>query len=102
MSETTSHKQAKGKAAGRKGETEVAIPRNKRIDAKRKGVVTEVERSGDLEKLKQATLRLKAFKNLKKVLQVPQSDMSKAVQAMKSEKVHGSVKNMGGTKRQSV
>jgi len=102
MSETSSHKTAKVKAAGSSGETEVRLKGNKRIDALRKKTATEVERSGSTAGLTKAAIRLKSSGKSQKVLQVPQKDMSKAVEAMKKIGVSGTVKNMGGTKRRSV
>lgn len=76
----------------------------KRLDALSAGGsrATEVERGGTKSSLEKAAARLKARRSSQKVLQVPQPDMSKAVQAMKTKKVSGTVKNMSGTKRLSV
>jgi len=102
MAETTSHKKAKSKAAGKSGKTEVPISRGKRVDAMTKKRATEVERSGSSASLDKAAGRLKSSGKPQKILQVPQKDMSKAVKAMKKVGVGGTVKNMGGTKRISV
>lgn len=104
MAETTSHKQAKGAAAGRKGQTEKPLKYGRRLDAISSGgkKVTEVERSGTTQGLKRAVARLKSVKAPQKVLQVPQPHMPKASQAMRSMKVKGTVKNMTGTRRISV
>lgn len=104
MSKSPSHKQAQRKAAGHGGKTEVKIKGNKRLDAVTKSgkTATEIERSGNIKNLEKATQRLKARRSKRKVLQVPQQDMSKAVQVMKKKKVKGTVKNMSGTKRRSV
>ena len=104
MTETTSHKKAKGRAAGKSGKKEVPLSRGKRLDALSSSgkTATEIERSGDMRSLKAAASRLKSSGASRKVLQVPQSDMSKARQAMRSKKVKGSVKNMTGTKTRSV
>jgi len=104
MGKSQSHKRAQSKAAGRSGKTEVKMPGGSRLDAKTKSgkTATEVERSGDPARLKQAAARLKASRAKQKVLQVPQKDMNTAAEAMKKAKVSGSVKNMGGTKRRSV
>jgi len=102
MSETPSHKRAKTKAAGPAGKTEVPLKGGRRLDAARKKTATEVERSGSSAALKKAAQRLKASRKKQKVLQVPQKDMSKAAQAMRSIGVGGSVKNMAGTKRLSI
>ena len=102
MSETTSHERAKQKAAGKTGKTEVRITGNRRLDAATKKKATEIERSGTMDGLVKAAQRLKSSRKPQKVLQVPQKDMSKAVQAMKRVGAGGSVKNMSGTKRRSV
>lgn len=103
MAETSAHKRAKAKAAGKGGLKEVKIGQ-KRIDAltASKKRVTEVERSSNMRSLKAAARRLKASKAPQKILQVPNQDMLKAKEAMKSEKVKGTVKNMSGTRRWSV
>ena len=102
MSETQSHKRAKRKAAGKLGETEVPLKGNRRLDAASKEKAYEIERSGNMEALEKAAQRLKASRKPQKVLQVPQKDMTNAAQAMKNAGIGGTVKNMGGTKRQSV
>jgi len=105
MSKSQSHKRAQSKAAGKKGSTEVKLRRSaKRLDAITKSgkKATEVERSGSVSGLKKAAQRLKMRRSKQKVLQVPQKDMPKAVQAMKDKGVKGTVKNMSGTKRRSV
>ncbi len=102
MSETSSHKRAKSKAAGKGGKTEVPIKGTRRLDAMSKRKATEIERSGTMEGLERAARRLKASRKPQKVLQVPQKDMTKAVQAMKNVGVSVTVKNMSGTKRRSV
>jgi len=105
MAKSSSHKQAQGKAAGRGGKTEVKIKgSNKLLDAVTKSgkTATEVERSGNMQSLEKAAQRLKMRRSQRKVLQVPQPDMGKAAQAMQKKKVHGTVKNMTGTKRRFV
>ena len=104
MAESTSHKRAKGKAAGPGGQTEVPLPGNRRLDAKTESGkrATEVERSGSNAGLEKAAARLKSSRAPQKVLQVPNKDMPEAARAMRKVGVGGTVKNMGGTKRQSV
>jgi len=104
MSETSSHKRAKARAAGRHGRTEVPLKGNRRLDAKTAGGgrATEVERSGTMQGLNKAAGRLKSSRAPQKVLQVPQQDMGKAAQAMRRARIGGTVKNMGGSKRRSV
>ena len=102
MSESKSHKQAKAKAAGKSGITEMPLPGNRRLDAATAKRATEVERSGTKQGLKKAAQRLKSSGKPQKVLQVPQNDMDMATEAMKAAGIGGTVKNMGGTKRRSV
>ena len=104
MSKSPSHKCAQSKAAGKGGKTEVKLRRGKRLDALTKSgkKATEVERSGTSTGLEKAAQRLKMRRSKQKVLQVPQKDITKAVQAMKKKGVKGTVKNMSGTKRRSV
>ena len=102
MSETFSHKRAKSKAAGKSGRTEAPLKGNQRLDAASRRKATEIERSGTMDGLERAARRLKASRKPQKVLQVPQKDMAKAVQAMKNVGVSGTVKNMSGTRRHSV
>ncbi len=104
MSKSPSHKRAQNKAAGKGGKTEVKLRGGKRLDALTKSgkKATEVERSGTSTGLEKAAQRLKMKRSKQKVLQVPQKDMSKAVQAMKNKGVRGTVKNMSGTKKRSV
>lgn len=103
MVESTSHKAAKHRAAGRGGKTEVPLSRGRRLDALSPGGrATEVERSGNARALQSAASRLKASRAKQKVLQVPQHDMDKAAAALRREKVSGTVKNMSGTKRRHV
>ncbi|MBF0379837.1 MAG: hypothetical protein HQL69_02400 [Magnetococcales bacterium] len=102
MSESSSHKRAKRAAAGKSGKTEVPLSGGRRLDAATKRRATEVERSGSSDGLEKAAKRLKDSKKPQKILQVPQNDMKKAAQAMRKVGVKGSVKNITGTKRQSV
>jgi len=102
MSESSSHKRAKSKAAGKSGQTEVPLSKNRKLDAATKNRATEVERSGTNSGLKKAVERLRDSKKNQKVLQVPQKDMKKAVESMKTIGIGGTVKNMSGTRRISV
>lgn len=101
MSKSDSHKKAQNKAAGKNGETEVKLPNKKKLDALSSGGkrATEVERCGNFD---DAAKRLKSSNAPQKTLQVPQKDFDKAVQAMKDNKVKGTVKNLSGTKKKSV
>ena len=102
MPESPAHNRAKNKAAGKSGKTEVRLKDGRRIDAKTPKKATEVERSGSPKRLKQSAKRLKDSNASQKILQVPQKDMPKAVEAMKEVGIGGTVKNIGNTKKQSV
>ena len=102
MSVSNSHRRAQIKAAGPNGRIEAPISGNRRLDAQTKNRATEVERSGRASRLESAAKRLSASRSPQKVLQVPQHDMPKAAKAMRRQGVGGTVKNMSGTKRQSV
>ncbi len=102
MAESNAHRRAKSKAAGKSGKTEAPLKGGRRLDAQTKNRATEIERSGEKQKLVKAAQRLKDSKKPQKVLQVPQKDMPEAIEAMKTKEVSGTVKNMSGTKRRSV
>ena len=104
MAETKSHKGAKTKAAGKGGQTEVPLSRNRRLDALTTGgdKATEIERSGSPAQLEKAARRLKASEAPKKVLKVPQKDMEPAASAMRATGVSGTIENLGGTKSRKV
>ncbi|NCF29825.1 MAG: hypothetical protein GWP69_20810 [Gammaproteobacteria bacterium] len=102
MSESTSHRRAKAKAAGKLGQTEVPLPGGRRLDAENRGRATEVERSGSRAGLGLAARRLRSSRKPQKVLQVPQKDMDAAAEAMRNADIGGTVKNMSGSKRRTV
>jgi len=102
MAESKSHKNAKSKAAGKSGKTEVPLSRGRRLDAATPKKATEIERGGSNSALEKAARRLKASGKPQKVLQVPQKDMDKAAEAMRAIGVKGTVKNMGGTKKRPI
>jgi len=102
MPESKSHRVAKGKAAGKAGETEIPLASGQRLDAGTRQRATEVERSGSTDRLKKAAQRLKASVKPQKVLQVPQHDMTKATKALRDVGVSAIVKNMSGAKRRHV
>ena len=102
MAETPSHKRANGAAAVWTGKKEIPLSRCRRLDAATPSKATEIERSGSMSNLQKAARRLKESRKPQKVLQVPQNDMDKAVQAMRTVGITGTVKNMTGTKRRSV
>ena len=102
MAESDSHRRAKARAAGRSGQTEMPLPGGRRLDAASPKRATEIERSGTAAGLRKAAERLKSSRRPQKILQVPQTDMSKAAEAMRRAGVGGTVKNMSGSKRRSV
>ena len=102
MTKSESHKRAQQRAAGTSGRIEVALPGGQRLDAETKTTATEVERSGNTQRLKQAARRLLAAKKPQNVLQVPQHHMAQAAEAMRDVGASGTVKNMNGTKRRTV
>ena len=59
MPESKSHKRAKSKAAGKSGQTEKPISRNRRLDAATSNKAIEVERSGSLKGLEKAGTQVK-------------------------------------------
>jgi len=104
MAESESHKKAKEKAAGKSGQTEVLLPRKRRLDALTAGGgrAIEIERSGDIAKLEKAARRLGASGAPQKTLKVPQGDLEAAVSAMHKAGVSGYVENLSGSKSRKV
>ena len=96
MPESESHRQAKLKAPGK---IEVPVRRG-RVDSASFKTATQVERNR--ASLPNTVATLKASGRPRKVLQVPQNLMSDAAREMRRQRVSGTVKNMGGTKRLSV
>lgn len=104
MAESESHKKAKKKAAGKEGQTESPLSRNRRLDALTAGGghAIEIERSGDPTQLEKAARRLKASGAPKKTLKVPHRDMDAAAAAMRDAGIPGTIENLGGTKSRKV
>lgn len=100
--ESETHKRLKNKLAGKNGITEQKIKHtNKRLDAKNPttNTVTEIEKSGNIEK---AILRLKSQKNFKKQLIVPTNDLDKAKELATKLGVKMTIQNLPRTKRRFV
>ena len=97
MPESQSHKRAKQKAPGK---TEVRVKGGGRLDSATRKTATQVERNRP--SLPTSVKRLKSSGRPRKVLQVPQHLMKDAASEMRRQNVPGTVKNMSGTKRQSV
>jgi len=95
MSESQSHKKGKGNAAKK----EVPISGNRRLDAIRGKNAIEVERSGTNQGIDKALSRLKTQGNKNKIIRVPQTDMSKALERAKKQDINVTVTNLSKTKR---
>ena len=93
------HKALKRRLAGKTGRTEVKIRGGERLDVQKGRVVAEVERHG---RIRQALLRLKTKKTLRKVLRVPQKDLEKAAAVAKAMKMRVTITNLRGTRRRIV
>ncbi|MCH8815328.1 MAG: hypothetical protein IH957_09580 [Chloroflexi bacterium] len=102
MPEGKAHKLVKSKAAGKAGQTEVKISGGRRLDAATHKRAVEVETSGSRQRLEKAASRLESSGRSHHILVVPQKDMSRARQAMRTKGVSGTVRNITGTKRSTV
>jgi len=94
MAESRAHKAGKVSAARK----EVPISRGRRLDAVRGHYAIEVERSGAKLGINRALSRLKTQTNKRKILRVPQTDMSKAFHLARQKKMHVTVSNMKKTR----
>ncbi|MCH8029577.1 MAG: hypothetical protein IH874_06560 [Candidatus Dadabacteria bacterium] len=98
MSESQSHKRAKGKGT----QKEVPISGKRRLDALSGNTAIEVERSGTDKGLDKALSRLKSLPDKRKLLKVPQKDMEKAEERARKKRIGVTVSNLGGTKRKRI
>lgn len=96
MSESRAHKRAKYRAAGRGGRVEVRLGSGRRLDALTAsgGRATEVETSGDFERLELAVERLVESGARDRALRVPHRHMGLAAAALRKAGVAGRVQNM--------
>ena len=105
MSETSSHKRAKRRAAGKSGKTEKKIKYGGRIDVLTSTKAVEIERGGK-KRIQQAIRRLERVRRSKRVLRVPKKNFAKAVELAKKSKKKTkkkiTVTNLVGTKRRRV
>jgi hypothetical protein len=93
------HARLQNKLAGNRGKKEVPIKIGRKI--RRRDVMTpkkvyEIERSGQVQKIKLALRRLQASKKPHKILKVPNKDLSMAVKIRGKRNI--TVSNLGGTK----
>ena len=93
------HTQLKRRAAGPTGKPEKPQPGGTRLDARRKGVATEIERSG---RIRPALARLRKETNARKKLAVPQNEMDRAAEIARDMGIKVTIENLGGTKRRRV
>ena len=103
MPESQSHRKAKTKAAGTTGRTEVTLPTGRVLDALSPSkIATEVERGGtpgirkSVGTLKQA-LDLGVARKAR--LSVPQSDMDRAFDEMRRQRLGGELTNLSRTQK---
>ncbi len=93
------HTQLKRRAAGPSGRTEKRQPGGTRLDARRRGVATEIERSG---RIAPALNRLAKETNARKILRVPQTDLDRAAQLARKANMNVVITNLGGTRQRRV
>jgi len=96
------HRQLQRKLAGGKGKIEVPIRGGRRVDAQKERKVSEIERSGDPERIRQAIRRLHAKKTFKKELLVRDADLDKAKEIAQKEKGKLTIQNLSKTRRRFV
>lgn len=97
MPESESHKRAKSKAPGK---SEVRVRGGGRVDSATAKTATQVERNRP--NLPNTVSKLKASGRPRRVLKVSQHLMKPARAEMRRQRVSGTVKNLGGTRRSSV
>ena len=102
MGESQAHIRAKKAAAGKHGQIEVPLPGGQRLDALCGDTAYEIERHAHPDRINLALTRLRKSKAKKVVLQVPQKNLKKAVEAMTKAKMTGTVRNMTGTQKVKV
>jgi hypothetical protein len=98
MSIASSRAQARQREGGATVQTDSDVKQGHRGDAASTRRATVIERSGDPERIRLATLRLKDSGRPQKILQVPHSYIPLAAFTMWSSGVSGTVKNLSGTK----
>ena len=96
------HRQLQRKLAGGKGKIEVPIRGGRRVDVQKGRKVSEIERSGDPERIRQAIRRLRAKKTFKKELLVRDADLDKAKEIAQEEKGKLTIRNLSKTRRRFV
>ena len=95
----STHTRLKRRAAGPSGRTEKPQRGGTRLDARRKGVATEIERSG---RIGPALKRLAKETNARKILRVPQTDLDRAAQLARNANMNVTISNLANTKRRIV
>jgi hypothetical protein len=96
--EIDSRREAKRQVVEPSGLNDVILKRGRRLGATSVNRATEVERSGDPERIRLAALRLKNSERPQKVLHVPHSHVPLAAYTMWNLGMSGTVKNLSGTR----
>jgi hypothetical protein len=99
MAKQLRHTQLKRRAAGPSGTTEKRQRGRTRLDARRGGIATEIERSG---RIAPALNRLAKETNARKILRVPQNDLDRAAQLARKKDINVTITNLKGTRRRRV
>jgi hypothetical protein len=98
MLEIETQRDEKRQASEPSGLNDIILKRGRRPGAGSTHRATEIERSGDPERIQLAVLRLKNSERPQKVLQVPHSHVPLAAYTMWNLGMSGTVKNLSGTK----
>ena len=95
---TKRHEELKRKE---RGKPEQPVPGG-RVDKGTAKSVTEIERSGDANRIKHAIRKLKGAKQPRKILRVRQQDMPLAKQIAKEDNAPITITNLSKTKRSRI
>ena len=98
MLEIETQREAQRQAVEPNGLNDIILKRGRQPSAASTHRATEIERSGDPERIRLAALRLKNSERPQKVLQVPHSHVPLAAYTMWNLGMSGTVKNLSGTK----
>lgn len=102
MAGRKTHSRITRREAGKRGRTEVPIAGRRRLDVRKPGEASEVERSGNPRRIAQALSRLKTQRNARKVLLVPQRDLEKAKEVAEKMNMNVLIQNLSKTRRRIV
>ncbi|MCL5046051.1 MAG: hypothetical protein M1598_04575 [Actinobacteria bacterium] len=103
MPEGETHKNLKRQAAGQTGENEVPVKGGKgRLDAGTEKTATEIERSGDPERIGWSLDKLEASRKKNKKLMVPAKDVPKAKTLAGQKNINVLITDLQGGNRVKV